>query len=729
MTSHNFRRTLLASAASASCLLTAAGAHAQAASAGPKEAALEEIVVTADRPKSYSADLVQAGSFRGARQLDTPLTVSVITGEVLKTQQAVDLIDAMKNTAGVTSNSVGPAVYNNVSIRGITVDTRSNFRLNGSLQILSSVAFPLEDKDRVEVLKGASALYYGFSNPSGIVNLTMKRPTQSPLVNTTAFGDNHGGAGLAVDLGDTWGPFGARVNGVYANVDTGVKYANGHRYLISGAFDWRPIDKLTLSLDVENFRKKIVEPGIFRITTLPTPTVANPYPAIALPPLLDPHSNFGPSWAYNDAEETNVLLKGSYKFNDAWNLTVDGGRSDLQRNRNQSQLNPTNIATGAGQLTINQQASHFRSTNYRAELAGTFYTGPLLHEILVGYAHAIKDAATPTAAKALCPGATPTAPRVTCLQNFYNPLPIPETAFPLFNPDTTRIKDVGYYVFDRIKVGEHLDLLGGIRKSDYTESNVTRGLVTYHAKPTSYSYGAVYKPKEWVSVYGTYIQGLESTPPAPTTALNANQQLAPTKSTQKEAGIKLEPRKGFLVQVAYFDIERGAAYVNGANVYVLDGRARYRGEELSAQGEITPDLSILASATFLSAKQISGAPTVLAPVFTPTAVGKRIEATPKVTASASANYKLTGLIPGLSINGAVYYVGDQAVNALNQAFIPSYTTYDLGVSYQTDLYDHRVTGRINVQNVTNKRYWASTGGLFLAESLPRTIKFSLTTEW
>src|SRR5687767_12842231 len=78
--------------------------------------ALEEIVVTADRA-GYGADLVQAGSFRGARQLDTPLTVSVIPKALLDTQQATSLHDALRNTAGVTAAQTSPTVYNNLSIR------------------------------------------------------------------------------------------------------------------------------------------------------------------------------------------------------------------------------------------------------------------------------------------------------------------------------------------------------------------------------------------------------------------------------------------------------------------------------------------------------------------------------------------------------------------------------------------------------------------------------------
>src|ERR1044072_5361365 len=122
---------------------------------------LEEVVVTADRQGSYSADLVQAGSFRGARQLDTPLTINVIPDALIRSQQAQGLLDALRNTAGVSPSQTSTTVYSNIAIRGINVENRSNYRLNGILPIVNLVDLPLEDKDRVEVLKGASALYYG----------------------------------------------------------------------------------------------------------------------------------------------------------------------------------------------------------------------------------------------------------------------------------------------------------------------------------------------------------------------------------------------------------------------------------------------------------------------------------------------------------------------------------------------------------------------------------------
>ena len=145
------------------------------------------------------------------------------------------LLDALKNTAGVTSSQTSPTVYNNLSIRGIPVDNRGNYRLDGSLPIVNLIDLPLEDKDRVEALKGASALYYGFTTPSGIINLTMKRPTHAAFVDTDLFGDDNGGVGEHVDANDWWGIFGARVNAVYAKVDSGIDFTQGGQRGLSPA--------------------------------------------------------------------------------------------------------------------------------------------------------------------------------------------------------------------------------------------------------------------------------------------------------------------------------------------------------------------------------------------------------------------------------------------------------------------------------------------------------------
>lgn len=719
---------------------------------------LEEVVVTADRA-GYGASLVQAGSFRGARQLDTPLTVSVIPKSLLETQQATSLLDALRNTAGVTPSQTSPTVYNNLSIRGIDVENRGNYRLDGTLPIINLTDLPIEDKERVEALKGASALYYGFTTPSGIINLTMKRPTETPLFTTRVFGNDHGAYGGHVDIGNTVGMFGYRVNGVYSRVDSGIDHTRGRRMLLSGAFDIKPTDSLTIQINAEQLYKKVNEPGIYRFQQVPQPTPENPYPVIKLPELVDPEINFGPDWAANRTEATNLLGTANWKLSPAWAVTVSAGLSQLERGRHFNTLDPNNVNTDPlrgpiGEYAINvsyQPVAKYKNTNYRAELAGAFETGPVTHEILIGASQNTRLNRSSRSVAQNCLydvvtgellGATlgTTAPpgqiRAVCRQSITNPHPIPRTDEPPaeFN-NPTEIEDIGYYVFDRVKIGERIQLLGGVRKSDYTETNVFTGTKLYSAKPTSVSYGVVFKPVDWISLYATYIEGLESTPAAPSTAENANEQLPPSESTQYEGGIKIELNGGLLVQAAYFDIERDSAVINGANFYVKEGRSTYEGVELSLTGEVTPDLSVYASALFLDAEYASGQPTGFYPspsggtVFTPTIVGKRVENTPRRTYSLAAEYRLNRWVRGLSVNGAAYYVGDRAINPLNQNFIPSYTLFDLGAAYNANIGGQPFTFRVNAENITNKRYWASTGSLYLAPGAPSTVKFSIETSF
>lgn len=747
----NTCRHLALISSSVIALLSASGALAQtsdpqaqtaaAKDAGPK---LEEIVVTADRKHSYSADLVQAGSFRGARAIDTPLTVSVIPSEVLNSQQAQGLLDALKNTAGVTSAQTAPTVFNNISIRGIAVDNRGNYRLDGALPIINLIDLPIEDKDRVEALKGASALYYGFTTPSGIVNMTMKRPTLKPSVTTTVFGNSFGAIDGAVDAGGTWGIFGARINAVYGSVDYGIDHTRGKRSLIAGAFDLKPTDRLTFTLDVEHIFKKVNEPGVYRYTSFPTPTVANPYPTVPLPPLISQTTNFGPAWARNVAEETNVLANMNWKISDSWALTLGGGMSNEHRTRVSSTLVPTNLGPKDlnNLLILIQPDAVYKNRYLRAELAGAFNTGPFQHELLVGISDNLRDQFTSNSVSVNCTSAGQATLAAisaangvqSCQQNIFDPIPVPQIAIPAPVGTWSRIHDLGAYAFDRVKFHDWLQILGGLRKSWYKESNLTTQTVTTNVDPISGSAGIVLKPKRWASFYLTYIEGLETTPLAPVTALNSGQQLPATTSQQIEGGIKIEPRRGLLFQAAYFDIDRAATYVNPSNIYVEDGRARYRGLEVSLTGEITKSLSIFVSGLDLTARQTSGAPTVVTTnpktgvvTVSPTTVGRAIENTAKWGGSIAGEYRLDRWVPGLSVNGGLFYTGRRAIDAYNRAWVPGYALLNLGAGFRSSVHGHSLTLRVNAENVTGKRYWASTGADLVAEGTPTTVKFSVST--
>jgi iron complex outermembrane receptor protein len=358
------------------------------------------------------------------------------------------------------------------------------------------------------------------------------------------------------------------------------------------------------------------------------------------------------------------------------------------------------------------------------------------HEVLVGGMRNVRDGFTSTTVPARCPGATATAPPVPCRQNVFAPVDIPETPFSAPTGTHTRIDDTGYYLFDRIGMTSRLQLLVGVRKTDYSDTNRDTGAVTFADDPTSVSYGVIVKPRSRMSVYATYIEGLESTPFAPMTAVNAGAAVPAAETTQREVGVKLELKPGLLFQAAYFDIERGSAFVNGANVYVLDGRARFRGTEVSVTGEVTADWSLYATGQVLDAEQIAGADTLIttnpatgAVTVVPTVVGRTIENTPEHTFSFATEHRLSRLAPGLSVSGAVYYVSERAVNQFNQAFIPSYTLFDLGAAYTRALRGVETTFRLAAQNVADERYFSSTGANVVSQAPPRTLKLSVTTRF
>jgi iron complex outermembrane receptor protein len=166
----------------------------------------------------------------------------------------------------------------------------------------------MENKERVEVLKGASSLYYGFVPPSGIVYLVTKRAGKDPITNVSLMANMYGGANTHIDLGRRFGSeqqFGARINLLAGREDIGIHNFSGHRALMSGAFDWRITDKLSVKFDVEHYRKEVFEQAA--IQALPAVNGV-----ITLPPIPNARRNLAGEWQKYDAEATNLLLRADY---------------------------------------------------------------------------------------------------------------------------------------------------------------------------------------------------------------------------------------------------------------------------------------------------------------------------------------------------------------------------------------------------------------------------------
>jgi iron complex outermembrane receptor protein len=419
-----------------------------------------------------------------------------------------------------------------------------------------------------------------------------------------------------------------------------------------------------------------------------------------LPRVPDPKRNLAGEWQKYDAEATNVLFRTDYRLSDNWSVLAEAGKAKAERDRRFSQFQNYNLATGQGTLRIffspNQE---YENKNFRTELMGQLPGQWMSHELTLGLTGNNRDQNSRSAGT------------VDVAQNLYNPVDItPASPTVATRQAPSTIKDRGWYLSDRITLGEQWQIMAGVRGSDYTSRTTT---TRYTADEVNPAFALMYKPARHISVYGSYLEGVEESGQAGSNRANAGELLPPAVAKQKEIGIKAEVAQGVLVQAAYFDIKRPSTTTDAANRFVLNGLAQYKGVELAASGEVNKQLALIASALYLDAEQLNAAN---AATF-----GKTPENTPRRTASLFAEYRLQN-VPGLALSGGMFYVGERPVNNENQATIGGYTTVTLGARYATKIAGQKTTFQAVLDNATDKNYWSTAGNGFLGVGGPRTLK-------
>ena len=668
---------------------------------------LGAVTITGAKAQGFMPTTAEAGTFRGANIMDVPSTVNVITREVLDLQAAGGLFDAVRNTAGVTRQQNGGDTWDQLVIRGITVENRTNYRLNGSMPIMNFSQVPMEDKERVEVLKGASALYYGFTSPAGVVNFVTKRAGSKPVTTVGMTVDQNGTAVATIDVARRFGQenqVGVRVNAAGGPLGSALNnVGDGNRKFASAALDWRVSHQLLLKADLEYDRRKVTEEAA---VTLPTAVNG----VITLPRAVDPRALVGPDITTFEARTRNAQLRADYEFNDSWALTLEASHSDMARDRRLAIFkftNPAAVATGAGSITGNMQHHVVGSDLLRAELFGVVRTGIFKHELTLGLTRTEKTQ-------------DPIYQRnyTVAAQNLYDPVTITSVKYGAVPtvPTTAGLdsRDVGIYALDRIELSPQWQTVLGVRREIY-QSN--QGADHYDVSKNTPMASLIYKLTPSLSFYGSFAQGLEEGETAPTGTVNQNVHMAPGVSKQAELGSRWRTAGNTLVSAALFQIKRPGYYTNSANVFSSAGEELYRGVELATQGQLTRQLAWQTSAQLLD------------PTFRNLNAdynGKLPENAAKQTASAFLSYAFDA-VAGLSVNGGLYYTGRRPVNDLDQAWLGGNTLFSVGSRYLTQIAGKQTSFQVNVDNAADKQYWAGAGTR-LAAGLPRIIKLTMKVD-
>ena len=193
---------------------------------------------------------------------DTPLAQAPLQASIVGQQQLADAGIASMGALTKADASLGDA-YNadgywaSLSARGYTLDNRYNYRRDG-LPINAETAIALDNKERLELLKGTSGLQAGTSAPGGLVNLVVKRPNGNHRQARIEWREAGSVLG-AVDIGQRFGAqghIGLRLNAAHERLDPPTRNTRGGRSLLALAGDWQPTPDTLLQAEVESSHQR-----------------------------------------------------------------------------------------------------------------------------------------------------------------------------------------------------------------------------------------------------------------------------------------------------------------------------------------------------------------------------------------------------------------------------------------------------------------------------------------
>lgn len=668
---------------------------------------LPQVVVTAQLPRLYETPDVNAGALGVRDMQDLPFSIGSYTTDLVESTRARTALDVLKNDPSVSPVSYGGS-FNGVAVRGFSANTFNNVRRDGLLaNVYADV--PLENKERIDVLKGVSGFLYGVGDPSGLVNYVVKRPTRDPLLSVTGEVRTQGGYYTSVDAGGPIGDgqVGYRINAAKEKVGDFTHPGDLDRNFLSGALDVKLNRDAMLQLDFD-YQEKSQSAN----ANLGPRADGTLIPASS----VNPRALIGQPWARYKSKTWNVAARLDYALNSDWMLTTQLGYGSTFRNALFNNVN--RVAANGDVLSggVSYEGEEYSVASGQMFATGKLDLGGFKHDIVGGYSYSKMDYPE-----------GPYTRLADVVGNIYHPISVPNPGLPNdTNLPTAHSIQHSAFLSDTVALTEQWSVLLGARyidyvndkPRDYPDSGVRLKYATTTTVPTA---SLLFKPWSHTTFYATYTKGFEQGAYAPSWANNPYARLDPITSRQYEVGVKSNVVRGLLLTASVFDIDKPLQAVSSIdNVFKTQGRQRHRGVEFSANGQITSRLSGILGVAWLDAKQhATGDPTV---------DGKRPANVARFQANAFLDYRLQS-VPGLSVNGGYYFMGNRPLTGNDQIMVGSYGRWDLGAAYAVNLFGKPSVARLAVQNVANKRYWESVVYGTVGMAQPRTVRLSLTTQF
>ncbi|MFW2378459.1 TonB-dependent siderophore receptor [Aliarcobacter butzleri] len=669
-------------------------------------------------------ELKQVGPWGEKSLQDTPYSMTVIPQELIENSIAGDM-DQIYKMNPIIQNSTPMSVdgYPNAVFRGFGNDIGI---IDGLRLSSNSRGIAMEELERVEIINGLTGFMYGVSSGEGIggtTNYVLKRPTYQRLTNLTV--GNYGNEQWFghLDLGDKIdekGKFAYRLNVAHQDGETGKENQNVERTLVSGALDWNVTDDFQLQLEAAH--------TYYRIDKLDSRFYAYKNSSFgSLGYWIEPLKNdktYTPDWTYNETKTDRFGLNANWNINDIFTF-----RSAYMYKKDEDKMAYTFPIyfedSGWRNNWTNKKAPSWNiAQGAYAYLDSEFNTSNIKHKLTFGASGDILDVKQYENGY-LSGGNSPIYDNISDLSSWAKPTSFSSDWDYGKKYKSSKSTNSNIIIGDDITFSENWSVLAGLNYTTVETKNFTvlgNTESKYDKSELTPTVSFLFKPFEDLTTYITYMEGLTKgdTVPNEPEYDEPGKVLDPSISKQYEVGAKYAVNESLLLSSALFRIEKANSYEertsNGKITLNQDGLQIHQGLELIATGKITDDLTVMAGGTLMDVE--------VDKTDNPLLKGKEPTGVSTLLAKLYTEYNIP-FVSGLTLTGGAYHSGSKYQDALNKNKIDGYTIYDAGLRYKTKLDKYPTTFNLNIANLTNEDYWATTWQL----GIPRTVAFSMKMEF